>query len=374
MSFRPVPVELLKPGMELARTVYTPDGRVLLKEGAKLSERHIEALRKSKAGVLYIYDDRMSDISIIEPLSRERREEFKNSLKELCLEVIELERRESDRRYLRKKDPFAWSKVGEKIKEKGEELIEILKGYDKPYLNLLVDESEEKEDYLFHHMLMVAIIAAFLSRKVSFFHNRALDLVCGSLVYDIGLLKVPQEILDKAGHLSEEEFEEIKKHPRYGYLLMKRMGEALRLRVAHIAYQHHERWNGSGYPRGLKGERIFDMARLVAIIDFYDAVTHTRSYRSRILPHQALAFLKMNRGILFDPFYVDVFLRFIPPYPLGVMVKLSSGESGVVVGLVDGMLSRPRVRIFYDNSGREIKPFDVNLVEHPDIGIVGVFP
>ncbi len=373
MSFRPVPVELLKPGMELARTVYTSDGRILLKAGAKLSEKHIEALKKSNLGFLYVYDDRMSDVGIAEPIDREAREDFKNALKELCFEVIDLERKESDRRYRRKRDPFAWSKLGEKIREKAKELSELLKEYDKPYLNLLPDDYEGGGDYLFHHMLVVAITAGFLSRKVGFFHERGLDLVCGSLIYDIGLLKVPKEILDKAGHLSEEEFEEIKKHPRYGYLLIKKMGQALRLRVAHIAYQHHERWNGSGYPRGLKGERIFDMARLVAIIDFYDAVTHTRSYRSKILPHQALAFLKMNRGILFDPFYVEVFLRCIPPYPLGAMVKLSSGESGVVVGLIDGMFSRPRVRIFYDASGREIKPFDVNLAEHPDLNIVEVF-
>jgi putative two-component system response regulator len=128
-----------------------------------------------------------------------------------------------------------------------------------------------------------------------------------SPMHDIGKMTVPHEILHKPGRLSPEEFEMMKQHTSNAYRLMSGSKRRLIQAAAIIAHQHHERWDGKGYPRALKGSDIHIYGRIVALADVFDALTHKRCYKEAWKPHEAVDFIVANRGSHFDPELVDLF-------------------------------------------------------------------
>ena len=115
--------------------------------------------------------------------------------------------------------------------------------------------------------------------------------------------------------------------------------------VVHVAYQHHEKCDGKGYPRRLAGEEIHEYARITSIADVYDALTSERSYRSAMLPHEAYEIMQAGSGTQFDPEILKVFLQQVAVYPVGAFVELNNGEIGVVIQVSRYMPTRPKVRI-----------------------------
>ena len=143
--------------------------------------------------------------------------------------------------------------------------------------------------------------------------------------------------------------------------------------VSAVALQHHERYNGEGYPRGLKGERIHEFARIVAVADTYDAITSNRVYKKASLPHEAYEMLAGSGNSVFDFKVVKSFLHNIAAYPAGTFVQLSTGELGAVVETFKGHSLRPRVRVLFAPDGEKMKiSYEVNLNEQPELNIVKV--
>lgn len=140
-----------------------------------------------------------------------------------------------------------------------------------------------------------------------------------ALVHDIGKVAIPRRILDKPGRLTNVEFEEIKRHVEIGADMLK--GSSVNRHVIPIVRAHHENWDGTGYLRGLGGVRIPLGARIVSVVDCFDALTSDRPYRSRLPKHAALDIVKSRRGTMYDPSVVDAFVRFCdhttPPGELG---------------------------------------------------------
>jgi HD-GYP domain-containing protein (c-di-GMP phosphodiesterase class II) len=140
---------------------------------------------------------------------------------------------------------------------------------------------------------------------------------------------------------------------------------------AHVAYQHHERWNGSGYPRGLKGEQILGLARLCAVCDVFDAITSDRPYKEATHPSTALAFLSEKSGMLFDPRAVEAVRAVVAPYPVATNVVLSTGETAVVKKINNVDLSRPVVVIIKDRNRRYYRvKREIDLSRDLDISVV----
>jgi putative nucleotidyltransferase with HDIG domain len=129
-----------------------------------------------------------------------------------------------------------------------------------------------------------------------------------ALVHDIGKMAVPRHILDKPGRLTKSEFEEIKRHVDIGAEML--IGSSMNRRVIPIVRAHHENWDGTGYLRGLEGIRIPLGARIVSVVDCFDALTSDRPYRPRIPTHAALQIVQSRRGTMYDPEVVDAFVRF----------------------------------------------------------------
>ena len=181
--------------------------------------------------------------------------------------------------------------------------------------------------------------------------------------------RLPEEILNKKTPLTETEFAEITQHTTYGFEILRKNND-ISLLSAHVAFQHHEKWDGTGYPRGLKGNEIHEYGRLTAVADVYEALTSKRVYRNAIEPNEAYEYVISQANTHFEPRVIEVFKKHIAIYPSGSGILLSNGQRGNVVKQNPTFPNRPFVRVFYQNEEVLNTPIDYNLADYPSIMIV----
>ena len=220
---------------------------------------------------------------------------------------------------------------------------------------------KNKDDYTFLHSVSVCAL------QVSFCRALAMDAATlhlagiGGLLHDIGKVKVPDKILNKAGRLTDEEFKVMKCHVTESKQILDQTMGISEISIQ-VAYQHHERHDGSGYPEGLKGEAISQMGKMAAICDVYDAITSDRVYHKGLPPHEALRKIFEWSKFHFDPALVQQFLRTIGIYPVGTLVMLESGRLAIVLEQGEGNLLQPTVKVIYDSRRQQyIEPKMVDL-------------
>ena len=183
--------------------------------------------------------------------------------------------------------------------------------------------------------------------------------MCG-LLHDLGKLKVPDEILNKPGALTPDEFSIMRQHTTLGYELL-RADSGLDPIISDVTCHHHERMDGRGYPQQLAEWQISRFARLVSIVDAFDAITSDRCYRDGLPTSDAIRILYRNRGQQFDASMVEAFIRMIGVYPPGSLVELSTGEVAIVVATHPGRKLKPRVEIMLDADKRPVEPRVIDL-------------
>jgi HD-GYP domain-containing protein (c-di-GMP phosphodiesterase class II) len=224
---------------------------------------------------------------------------------------------------------------------------------------------------LYHHSVNVTLFALAVGMGMGMPRDQLIELGMGSLLHDVGKLRVPETILKKPGRLTEEEFEYIKLHTAYGYELLSVVPD-LPKASARVALQHHERFDGSGYPRGLVGEEIHLYSRITGAVDVYEALTANRVYRCAYLPHQAYELLLGGGGSQFDPAVIDSFVSTIAIYPVGMTLLLSNGYRAVVTRSPKRQTQRPVVRIIEDSDGHPVQtPWELDLSKELTVQIVG---
>jgi HD-GYP domain-containing protein (c-di-GMP phosphodiesterase class II) len=210
----------------------------------------------------------------------------------------------------------------------------------------------ETDDYLYSHSLNVAILAGGIGMTLEYNEQQLLNLCVSSLLHDLGLLKIPEKIIKKPGKLTKDEFALIQKHCSYGLDLLDNISD-IPESIKEVVYQHHERIDGSGYPEGKKGSEISESAKIIAMIEVYEAMTHPRPYRGeKIIPYDGVREVVQEAKKSFEPRLVKKFLRFITPYPLGSYVLLNSNEIGRIVQTYEDRPLRPVVEIFFDSKGK----------------------
>jgi HD-GYP domain-containing protein (c-di-GMP phosphodiesterase class II) len=176
------------------------------------------------------------------------------------------------------------------------------------------------------------------------------------------MIALPQDVV-KNGEAALETVEEFRKHPLFSAKMLG-MHERLSADVINAVALHHERWDGSGYPKGLAGEETPLGARIIAVADTYYEMVSRRPGRNAYMPHEAVEYIMAYGGELFDPQLVEVFARQMPLYPTGTSVKLNTGEIGIVSDSNLGFVGRPVVRVCFDEKARAIgAPYDVDLSE-----------
>lgn len=217
------------------------------------------------------------------------------------------------------------------------------------------------DDYTFLHSVGVCTMLASFAKVVDMEINSIHDVVLGGLIHDIGKMRVAQAVLNKPARLNVEELRHIKSHVVLGSDLMHQLPGIPALAMQPLEL-HHERYDGSGYPKGLKGDEIPAVGRMAAIVDVYDAITSNRVYRKGISPALAVQKLFEWSQHHFDPEMTKVFLKSVGIYPIGTLVRLESGRLGVVVEQSETHLLTPVVRVMYDGRRQHyIAPEDVDL-------------
>src|SRR4051812_19314552 len=345
----------------------------LLRSGVKFTERHRRALLAAGVNAIYIDDTLSEGIEVrqaVDPETRRRATQAVARALDTCKEAM------SAGHPLPESVLTGMQKVAEMIARDIEENADMA---------VALDDLASADGYTLQHSIDVAAVGMMighrlfrergwldhLGRRVYDRRERRLArLGLGLLLHDIGKLIIPIEILNKPGKLDEAEWELMRAHPRAGVEMLR--SDLISPLVKVVVRSHHERWDGGGYPDGLAGEDIHQLARIAAAADVFDAITSERVYASARPPDVGVQIVLEGSGRAFDPDVVDVFRRVVAPYPPGVEVELSDGRRGVVVSVPQDNLTRPLVRIGWDRGGRSVSPYELDTATEPGLEVACV--
>ncbi|WP_287154453.1 HD-GYP domain-containing protein [Candidatus Solincola tengchongensis] len=216
------------------------------------------------------------------------------------------------------------------------------------------------DEYTTFHSVNVLILSLALASMLPLDRNALMILGTGALLHDLGKVTIPKSILGKRGPLTAAEWEEMKRHPVRGADILLAQPGVHPLSVL-VAYEHHARYDLSGYPKLNGVERPSLFSRIVQLADVYDAMTTVRPYQDARTPDHAIRVLVKEKGTAFDPLLVKVFVDMMGLYPVGTLVRLCTGELGVVYEQVEGDATSPRVKIIRDPEEREVEPHIVEV-------------
>lgn len=220
---------------------------------------------------------------------------------------------------------------------------------------LLLSQLRKKGEYNESHALDVSIYMITFGRFLELEPGQIEFLGYLGLLQDVGKLRLPKELLEKRGRLSVEEFELAKRHVDYSVEIL-RATPGLPGDLPRIAALHHERQDGSGYPRRLRGSEIGLLGSIAAIVDTFDALTVRRPHADPVSPSAAISMLYKWRGVFFDAYLVEQFIRCIGIFPVGSLVELNTGEIGVVIAQNLAKRLQPRVMVIRDAAGNPMHP------------------
>ncbi|KXG74223.1 HD-GYP domain-containing protein [Thermotalea metallivorans] len=324
----------LQEGMILAEDIAGKYDIVFLTGGTVLSDRHIESLKKLDISYIYVMEkteeavqekERHSSVIIVD---RQFNKEYVQTIDQF-------------------KNMYQQIGLGNKIEHEvvGKFVMPLLKEVVKSN-NILgrLRQVESTDAYTFRHSMNVGILSAMIGKWLHYGEKDLENLTIAAMFHDIGKSKIPEEIINKPTVLTEEEFEIVKKHTTYGYEILKTT-VGISFDICCGVLQHHERMDGSGYPLGIKGDKIHEFAKIIAVADVFDAMTSQRMYRSKESPFKVAEYIAENSFGILDPFIVGTFLENISRYYVGNIVKLNSGEVGEIVLLNKQMPTRPLVKV-----------------------------
>lgn len=222
----------------------------------------------------------------------------------------------------------------------------------------------KKDEYTYFHSMSVAVLMISFARQMGFDKRSIQEVGIGAMLHDIGKMKVPHEILNKSGKLTEEELNKIREHVVYSREILEGTDGISEISVT-VAAQHHERIDGSGYPEKLEGDEISIFGQMTAIVDVYDAMTADRCYQKKFIPSEVLKSLYEWSKSHYNRDLVQRFIRCVGIYPIGTLVRLDSGMLGVIIHHSEKSLLEPVVRVVY-NPVREmlIMPYDIDLSQN----------
>jgi len=337
--------------MKVGRTIFNTEGRPLLVSGMVLNENYIQRLRDYGIGSVMIKDDMFDEIE--EPpdvVSEQTRLESVRTVKEV-FKTFENKRRIDLRG----------------IQKTVNNLIDELLSNREILVNFI--DIRSYDDYTFCHSVQVCVLALMTGISLGFDQLKLKELGTGALVHDIGKTKIDKEILNKPGELTPEEYEQIKRHSEYGFEIL-RANREISLLSAHVAFQHHEHWDGKGYPRGLSGEEIHHYSKIVTVADVFDALVADRPYRKAYSTNQAITLMRRMAGVHFEPFILETLISNIAEFPIGSVVALSSGEIGVVVDSNKEVPTKPVVRVVFNKRWKPLTHMrEVDLTKELGINI-----
>ena len=340
---RYVPSGYLREGMTVAKTLFGRNHERLLVRGVILNRKLIQTVRRLKIPGLFIEDDISRDIESIGIISDELRLKTIDGLKNVF----------QNAKGTRVLSPSSLDVVRARIEGIIDELLDNK--------NVMINMFDLKcfDDYTYSHCVNAAILSVILGMTLNFDRETLSRLAMSAVLHDIGKMFVDKAVLNKPSVLTEEEFAHMRQHSILGYNYAR--DSFLLSSSCHPGIRdHHEKFDGTGYPDGRSGNEISLFGRIISVADVYDALTSERPYRSAMSASEAMEYIMGHSGTDFDPDVVNAFLRCVAPYPVGSTVQLSNGCTAIVVENFANFGLRPRVRVIAQN-GEPVEPYEINL-------------
>lgn len=333
---RAINVEQLKTGMRIARTIYDDVGRILLNAGVVLNALYIEKLTSLGIPFIYIEDEILGHLEVDDVINDKVKLQTVKAVKDVV------------------KSASVQSSLDIRpVSDMVNEILDELKGVS----NLMIQfiEPTNKNAYLYSHSVGVSVLSILTGIALGLDDLKLKTLGMGSILHDLGksLNKGPE-------------------HTTHGFEILRQI-RSLNILIAHVAFQHHEKYDGTGYPRKLQGEGIHQYAAITSVANtYYNLVTNPNNH-ARIYPYQALEQILAESGKSFNPEVVKAFSRNIAPYPVGATVRLNNGIIGVVIEVFRDFPTRPIIKQITNNTGGIQKSFpEINLIEEKNLCIKGI--
>lgn len=204
------------------------------------------------------------------------------------------------------------------------------------------------------HGINVAIFAIKIGEGLGYKRDQLVELGIAALIHDIGMCKIPDEVVNKEGILTNDEYALIKKHPQFGYdIVLNALGEKYQW-LAEVVSQEQEREGGQGYPRGLQGNEIHEYAKVIGIVDVYEALSHPRPQRKRFLPYEATKVIVNSSKNIFPQKLIRALLTKLSCFPISSYVVLNSKAIGRVMETNEASPLRPVIEMLYDSTGKKL--------------------
>jgi HD-GYP domain-containing protein (c-di-GMP phosphodiesterase class II) len=340
-----VQINGLKEGMRLGKSLYDKNDNLLLSKGSIIQESYIGKIYNLGYQGIYIDDKISEEIEVEDIIKEDLRRKTINTVKNVFIQANS----DINNKCLGKVDhtKLLVSDIVEQIIDNKDTIVNLidLKMYD---------------DYTFSHCVNVAVLSIVLGVSIGMSKDELFILGLGAILHDIGKIFIDNSILNKKGKLTEEEYNIIQKHAEYGYDYLRDTFEIPS--AAYVAVlQHHEKFDGTGYPTMRDKDNISLYGRIIGIADVYDALTSNRPYRKALLPSEAMEYIMANGGIMFDINLTKKFVQKVAPFPVGTSVKLSNDYKGIVIKNYEEACLRPKIKVVLDNNDMEIKPQYYNL-------------
>lgn len=253
--------------------------------------------------------------------------------------------------------------------EVSETLVDDVLAAPDAIMNLM--DIKSFDDYTFTHNINVATISLFIGEALGLSRDELNELGTGCLLHDVGKINIPKDILNKNGKLTDREFAIMKSHPEIGYQILQK-SKNITERSRKVSLEHHEKFDGSGYPNRISKEQISYFGRICAVADVYDALTTDRPYRVAMQPYEAIKILVAGIDKHFDPHILNTFIRKFSIYPSGSLVKLNNRSIALVIRNNPQAVIRPVLKILTDSNGHHLKDrVEVNLLTDKTLFITG---
>jgi len=323
-----LPIDQVRMGMKLAQNIYRHDSLLAFPKGIVIHAFELQTLKQYNIDYVLVVDS-YQHIGGKEDIN-------------FTLDIIESVYTQST----------LWSpEFGKALYDKLE--MRIIK--NKRIMGYL-NELRFFDSYSFAHCINISAIVALMLSIEGEVDEELADLTFVTLMHDIGRIKMP-EIFNKEGKLNDKEFEELKKHPQYSFKLLRKAGfSEYELK---FVLETHEKWDGTGYPLKIAGKDISDLAQLILLADYYNALSSFRPYRRAFLPFEVISMLEEEREKAIGKRYLDLFLQKFVPYRVGCMVELNNGSVAIVRKLHERVKTLPIIDIVSEQTGERITTVDL---------------
>ena len=342
-----IPTNCIREGMKLSKKLVGKNGELMLNSGTVLRPSYVDKIVKLGYNGLYIEDDLSDDIEIRDVISENLRYRTVDTVRKVFADI--------------EGSGATVSKV-EDITRVLDEIIDEVMGNPDVMVNMI--DLKVYDDYTFYHSTNVSILSLVIGNALNLSRGQLDKLGLAAILHDIGKVFIPKTVLNKPGKLTLEEFEQIKQHSTLGFQYLKE-----KFMVPAVSYvgvlQHHEKFDGTGYPDGLHGKEISLFARIISVSDVYDALVSKRPYRNALSPSDAMEYIMGGASTEFDPEVVALFCKRIAPYPVGTCVRLSNDASAIVAENYSSSSMRPLLKVIRHGKKR-VKPYYLNLRDDHD--------